>query len=313
MRRPTFRQLQIFEAIARHKSFTRAGEELCLTQSSVSTQLRQLTDVIGFPLVEQIGKKIYITEMGYRILQFYYELEENWRKFEQDFFCITDAEEGTISVSGVNTAQYLLPRAISIFNKRFPKSNVVLQLRNRLGVLDRMSKNLDDLYILGSPPDDVDIKVIPFLINNLVVVSRPNHMLAQLNDISPRRLGGEMFVFREPGSGTRQESDNFLKENGLSVESQLELSSNEGVKQAVINGAGIAILPECVVALELRLGILSRLNVQGFPIRSQWHIVYPGGKVMAPLVRTFVDFLKQDGREISASSIGVQEVGAVEA
>jgi len=303
MRRATLRQLQIFSAVARNKSFTRAAEELFLTQSSVSTQIKQLTEFIGHPLVEQIGKKILLTQVGERVAQLYEDVDQDWHRFEDDMGILTSPSKGVINVAGVNTSQYFFPRVLGDFYSHYSDIYISLKVFNRQQVLDRVSVNSDDLYIMGYIPEELELKAVSFVENPLVVVAHPDHQLAGKKDIPIKELANERFIAREPGSGTRREIGQFLDEHGVSLNSQIELGSNEAVKQGIIGGLGISILSLYAVALELRLGMLTILDVQGFPRMRQWHIAYHSGKAITPVVRTFIDYLKDEGRKIAGSAL----------
>jgi len=299
LRRSTLRQLQIFAAVARHKSFTRAAEELFLTQSSVSTQLKHLKELVGYPLVEQIGKKISITPIGMRTLQLYTELDIKWRDYESDIAQLTNPERGEIYVSAVKSCQYFLPRIIGIFSQTYPNIRISLNVVNREDILKRISKNKDDFYILGSVPEELELKVVPLLENPMLVIAPADHHLAHENTLSVKILQNEKFIVREPGSGTRIETNEFFDRHGLSIDTQIELGSNEAIKQGVMGGLGISLISLYGVTLELRLGLLRPLNIEGFPLMRSWNIAYPSGKTITPTTDTFINFLKKEGRQIA--------------
>jgi DNA-binding transcriptional LysR family regulator len=303
VRRSTTRQLQIFSAVARNKSFTRAAEELCLTQSSVSTQIKQLTEFTGHPLIEQIGKKIIITQVGERVAQLYEDLDRDWHKFEEDMESLTSPTKGIVNVACVNTCQYFFPRVLGSFFNRYSDIFVSLKVFNRQQVLERIAGNTDDLYIMGYIPEELELKAVSFVENPLVVVAHPEHPLATKKNIPIDMLSGEKFIAREPGSGTRREISQFLEESHVSINSQIELGSNEAIKQGIMGGLGISILSMYAVALELRLGMLTTLDVEGFPRMRQWHIAYHSGKVITPVVRTFINYLKDEGRKIVGTAL----------
>lgn len=303
MRRSTLRQLQIFAAVAKHRSFTRAAEELFLTQSSVSTQLKHLKELVGYPLIEQIGKKITITPIGMRTLQLYTDLDIRWRDYEKDIAQLTNPEQGEISISAVKSCQYFLPRIIGIFCQTYPYINISLKVVNREDINQRISKNLDDFYITGIPPSELDLKTVPFIENPLLIIAPPGHHLAHETRLPIKILENEKFLVREPGSGTRCEANDFFDRHDLTVDAQIELGSNEAIKQGVMGGLGISIISLYGVALELRLGLLTSLDIEGFPLQRNWNIVYPAGKALTPSTRTFIDFLKADGKTIAREGI----------
>jgi len=308
MKKPKFRQLQIFAAISRHSSFTRASEELFLTQSSVSSQMKQLTDQIGFPLIEQIGKKITITDVGRKVLALYAEYENSWFKFTEEMSDLADTDKGTISVSCVNTCQYFFPRVLGSFYQQYPEINISFKVYNRQQIMKRITDNIDDLYIMDYISEELDIKAVPFIDNPLVLISRPDHKFANQKNIPLVSLADEMFVVREPGSGTRREVDLFFDVEDITIKSKIELGSNEAMKQGIMGGLGIGVISLYAAALELKLGLLTNLDVEKFPLIRKWNIAYPNGKVIRPVVRTFLDFLKSEGRTISIDVLDNAEI-----
>jgi len=305
MRRATLRQLQIFSSVARHRNFTRAAEELFLTQSSVSSQLKQLAEFVGHPLVEQVGKKITITAVGERIAILYDQLDRNWRECEDDISMLASPSKGSIRVAGVHTCQYFLPRVLGSFYQRYPDIEVSLRVFNREQVLDRIASNADDLYVIGHISEDLDMKALPFIDNPLIFVAHPAHPLAQKKSLAIKSLVNNKLLVREPGSGTRREIDRFLNEHGEYFPSQIELGSNEAIKQGIIGGLGISVLSVYATALELKLGLLVALDVKGFPLVRRWNIAYRSGKAITPVMRTFIDFLREEGRRLASENLDI--------
>ena len=306
MYKPSFRQLQIFEAVARHRNFTRGAEELFLTQSSVSSQLKQLKNSIGHPILEQIGKRIEITPVGERLLRLYDDIRLNLKSFDEDMAQLSDPTAGEVSVSCVNTCQYFLPRVLGKFYEHYPGISIRFKVFNREQIIERINNNVDDLFIMDYIREELDVKAIPFVDNPLVIVAHPKHKMSQQSNISLQALENEKFVAREPGSGTRRETELFFKEHHLRIRSQIELGSSEAIKQGILGGLGIGVLSQYAVAVELDLGLLTKLDVQGFPLMRKWNIAYPSWKVVSPVARTFLDFLKTDGRDIATSVLHPQ-------
>ena len=253
--------------------------------------------------MEQVGKKIILTQVGERVAQLYDDVDRDWHRFEEDMTILASPSKGVINVAGVNTCQYFFPRVLGAFYNQFSDIYISLKVFNRQQVLERVAANKDDLYIMGYIPEELELKAVSFVENPLVVVAHPDHPLAGEKNIPLKTLANERFIAREPGSGTRREISKFLDEYNLSINSQIELGSNEAVKQGIIGGLGISILSLYAVALELRLGMLTTLDVEGFPRMRQWHIAYHSGKAITPVVRTFIDYLKDEGRKIAGSAL----------
>ncbi|HTN94852.1 MAG TPA: LysR family transcriptional regulator, partial [Gallionella sp.] len=242
MRNSTLRQLELFEAIARLGSFTRAAEELFLTQPTVSMQIKKLSDTVGMPLFEQVGKKIYLTDVGHELHRTCIGISEQLSNFEMIVADLKGLKTGKLRLSVVTTAKYFIPRLLGTFCQQYPGVDASLKVTNRERILERLANNLDDLYILGQPPEDIDVVAEPFLENILVVIAPANHPLARKKKIPLERLAEEPFLLREAGSGTRIAIERKFGESGLKLKMRMELGSNEAIKQAVIGGLGVSVL-----------------------------------------------------------------------
>ena len=293
MRHSTLRQLEVFEAIARLGSFTRAAEELFLTQPTVSMQVKKLADDVGLPLFEQVGKKIYLTDAGRELHKTSREIFKHFAHFEMAVADMKGMKQGALRLAVVTTAKYFPPRLLGPFCQRYPGIQVSLKVSNRERVLERLADNQDDLYILGQPPEELDAVAEPFLDNPLVVLAPANHPLAGKKKIPLARLAEEPFLLREPGSGTRMAAERLFADHGLAIKVRMELGSNEAIKQAIVGGLGVSVLSRHTLALDAPMGQLTILDVAGFPIERQWYVAYPAGKQLSIVARTFLDYLKQ--------------------
>ena len=297
MKQATLHQLQIFEAIAQHGSFTRAAEELFLTQPTVSQQMKQLTKAIGVPLYEQIGKRIYLTDAGKAVLEVGRDISQRFNDLEMTLADIKGLKQGNLKLAAITTAKYFVPRILGTFRQRYPGINISLQIANRQQILDRLSDNLDDLYFIGQPPEDLEINLRHFLDNPLVVIAPRNHPLAQEKLISLERLIEEPLIMRESGSGTRMAVEGFFAENRLKMKVEMEIGSNEAIKQAIVGGLGLSVLSRHSLALEGPQGPLVVLDVEGFPIQKHWYVIYPRSKQLSIVAQTFLDYLLTEGKE----------------
>ncbi len=293
MRHSTLRQLEVFEAIARLGSFTRAAEEMYLTQPTVSMQIKKLTEAVGLPLFEQVGKKIFLTDAGRELHQTCRGIFEHLSHFEMVTADMKGLKTGKLRLAVVTTAKYFAPRLLGMFCQQYPGVEVSLKVSNRERVLERLAGNQDDLYILGQPPEEADVVAETFLENPLVVLAPASHALAHKKRIPLKRIAEEPFLLREPGSGTRIATERVFAEQGLKPKMRMELGSNEAIKQAVIGGLGISVLSRHTLALDVPSGQLVILDVQGFPIQRHWYFAYPAGKQLSIVARTFIDYLRQ--------------------
>lgn len=289
MNQATLHQLKVFEAAARHSSFTRAAEELFLTQPTVSMQIKQLTKSVGLPLFEQVGKRLYLTEAGRELFATCRQIFETIAQFEMKVADLKGLKQGQLRLAVITTAKYFIPRLLGPFCQLYPGIDIALQVTNHEGILERMTSNLDDLYIMSQVPEHLDVNCEPFLDNPLVVIAPLNHPLAKETNISLQRLSSEPFIMREPGSGTRRTIQNLLDEHELTVKVKLELGSNEAIKQAIAGGLGISVLSRHTLLTDA--SEFSILDVQNFPIKRNWYMVYPSGKQLSIVARAYHDYL----------------------
>jgi LysR family transcriptional regulator, low CO2-responsive transcriptional regulator len=304
VKQATFHQLQILEAIARHSSFTRAAEELNLTQPTVSQQMKQLTKLIGMPLVEQLGKKLYLTAAGKEVLAAANEITDRLQQLEGTLNDLQGLDKGRLSLATTTTAKYFVPRLLGTFHKQHPAIELSLNITNQSEVLKRLARNEDDLYFTGRPPQDLDIELRPVLPNPLVVVAASSHPLAQeTKAISLKRIVEEPFIMRESGSGTRAIVEQFFAENRLDLNVVMEMSSNEAIKQGIVGDLGISVLSLHTLSLAVAGSPLTCLNVEGFPIQRRWYAVYPKGKQLSIAAQMFLDFLLNEGKQIVEKSL----------
>jgi DNA-binding transcriptional LysR family regulator len=299
VRNATLHQLRVFEAVARHSSFTRAAEELFLTQPTVSMQVKQLAKAVGMPLFEQVGKRLYLTAAGKELYLTCQETFERLSQFETAIANLKGLKQGTLRLAVVTTAKYVVPRLLGPFCQRYPGVDVSLAVMNHERMIENMAENKDDLYILTQPPDDLDVAVHPFLENPLVVLAHRKHPLAKEKQIPLKRLAEEPFIMREPGSGTRKSVHQLFEANGLPLKVKLDLGSNEVIKQAIAGGLGISVLSIHTLALEGTDSLLTILDADCFPIQRMWYIVYPNGKQLSIIAQAFFDYLMTEGKAVA--------------
>jgi len=296
MKNATFRQLKVFEAVARHMNFTRAAEELHTTQPTVSIQLKQLTETVGQPLIEQVGKRLYLTDTGSELVKTCREVFAALDNFEMLVSDMRGIKAGKLRLSVITTAKYFVPRLLGRFNHLYPGIDVSLNVINRERMLQRVSENLDDIYVLGRPPEHMEMQLEPFMENPLVVLAEITHPLAGMSAVTAKRLAEEQFLIREPGSGTRLATEQFFKERGLDFKIKMELGSNEAIKQAVVGGLGVAVLSAHTLALERHADELAILDVEGFPMRRNWYLAYPKDKTLSVVAQAFLDFMHAESK-----------------
>ncbi|MGC2166002.1 MAG: LysR family transcriptional regulator, partial [Gallionella sp.] len=287
----TLRQLQVFEKVAKHLSYSRAAEELYLSQPAVSMQIKQLERHVGLPLLEQMGKKIFLTVAGRELFQYAHSISIQLSEIESVLDELKGLKQGKFTLSVVNTANYFTPQLLAKYCKRYPGINVNLLVANRDAVLGQLADNTTDLAIMGQPPDGIDVSAESFLDNPLVVIAAPDHPLASIKRIKFARLASETFLSREPGSGTRSAMERSFAEHNVQPRISMEMETNEAIKQAVQAGMGLGILSLHSVELELEAGRLVVLDVEDFPLRRNWFVVHRSNKRLSGAVLAFKDYL----------------------
>lgn len=294
----TFRQLSVFEAVARRLSFSRAAEELHLSQPAVSMQIKQLEENVGLPLFEQLGKKIFLTEAGYELSHYSRIIAEQLSEAEAVLGELKGLKRGKLKISVASTANYFAPQLLAIFTQRFSDVTVSLNVTNREALLQQLANNEMDMVIMGQPPDGLDLAAESFMDNPLVVIAPVNHPLAVEQHIPLERLQREIFLVREKGSGTRISTERFFAQRGIKLSTGMEMSSNEAIKQAVQAGLGLGIVSVHTLDMEFKLGRLTVLNVEGFPILKEWYIVHREGKRFSAAAQAFKEFVLTEGRKL---------------
>ena len=290
----TLRQLKVFERVARRLSFTRAAEELFLTQPAVSMQIKQFEEAIGLPLFERLGKKIYLTQAGEELYQLSRTIARELDEAEQIIEELKGTESGRLNVSVANTVHYFAIRLLAEFCRRHPKVRVSFKVTNRKGLLQNLEDNEADLLLMGQPPDSQDLVAESFLTNPLVIIAPPGHPLAGQKNIDLREFTHETFIMREIGSGTRNSVERFLAERGVHLTVSMEMNTNGAIKQGVEEGLGLGIVSIHTLERELEGGRLVVLDAESFPILRQWFIVHRAGKRLSAIATEFADFVRQE-------------------
>jgi len=292
----TFRQLRLFLALSDIGSVSAAARALHVTQPTALMQLREITESVGLPLYEVIARKVYLTEAGRQLARTARTIVDEWERFGQTVNAMQGLTSGRLRVAVVSTAKYFVPRLLGSFCERHPGIDISLEVLNRDGVVQRLRENRDDLYVMSMPPRDVELEDETFLANPLVMIAPAGHPLASRQRLPLKALTGERLILRERGSGTRLATDRFFESQDFVPQNWLELGSNEAIKEAVAGHLGVAVISRHAI----KAGDLGRdlclLPVSGFPIRSQWHVVYPRAKQLSPIARVFREHLLGEAR-----------------
>jgi len=309
MKHLTLRQLKVFEAVARHLSFSRAAEELHLTQPAVSMQVKALEEEAGLPLTEQIGKKVFLTDAGAELARHARLIAQQLAAASESLAAIRGVRGGRLAIGVVSTAKYFAPRLMTAFRARHPGIELALEVHNREEIVRQLADNEIDLAIMGRAPHELETVAAPFADNQLIIIAASDHPLAARRRISAADLAQEVFLIREPGSGTRSAMERYFAEQGVVLTHTFEMTSNETIKQAVMAGMGLSFISETTVALELAVGRINRLRVTGTPVMRQWNVVSRAGKQLLPLAEAFIAFLCQEGGPLMRTALAVPVLG----
>ncbi len=300
----TFRQLSVFEAVARHRGFSRAAQELHLTQPAVSMQIKQLEENVGTALFEQLGKKIYLTEAGHELYHYSRVIAQQLTEAEAVLAELKGLKRGKLKISVASTANYFAPQLLATFSQRFPTVTVRLNVTNRQALLVQLANNEMDMAIMGRPPEGLDLVAESFMDNPLVVIAPVHHPLAREKNIALERLEKETFLMREQGSGTRIAMERYFEAHRVAIHTGMEMSSTEAIKQGVQAGLGLGVVSLHTVELELEAKRLKLLDVQGLPIRRHWYIVHRKDKRLSTAAQAFKNFLLDEAVSVLSLAPG---------
>ena len=305
MKNATLRQLKVFEAVARLLSFSRAAEELHLTQPAVSTQIKKLTDHAGLALFEQLGKKIHLTPAGVEMLHSSRVIIQQFKEVEEAMTQFKGVSGGKLNVAVISAGDYFFPRVLVEFASRHAGVTLNFGGCNREELLEQLLLNQTDLAIMVRPPQDMDTVNEAFAPHAYLIVAPPDHPLARKQRIPMSRMAKEPFVVREKGSDTSHSMEEYLGSHLANLNIAMEIKSTETIKQAVIAGMGVSFLSSHTVSRELQLGSLVALDVQGLPLMLNWYVVHRKNKRLPPVAQAFKNFLMTDGAALIEQTMGV--------
>lgn len=283
----TFRQLKLFLALADTGSVSRAAQACHVTQPTASMQLKEVSEAVGLPLYEVIARRVHLTDAGRDLARTARAIADEWGAFEQRVDGIKGLTRGKLRVAVVSTAKYFVPRLLGSFCTRYPEVDIALEVLNRDGVVQRLRHNQDDLYVMSMPPTDLDLDDRAFMPNPLVVIAAQDHPWVARRSIPLQDLAAQRFILRERGSGTRMAVDAHFKRSRFKPDLRLELGSNEAIKEAVAGGLGMSVVSRHALHGQTAENGVAVLDVLGFPLQSQWHVVRQKGKRLSPIAEVF--------------------------
>ena len=288
------RGLQVFLSVAKHLNFTRAGEEVHLSQPSVSVRIRQLERDLGSKLFEQLGKRIALTEAGQLLLPYALRVMAAMDDALHAIDELKGLERGSLRIGASTTpGMYLIPRTIAQFKQQYPKIDVHLAVKDTRQIEEGVIRNEFDFGFVGGHLAGDEVDVVTWIIDHLVLVVPSNHHLARKKSVKVADLRKERFILREPGSATRAAVVNHLQKSDLKVETIMEMENPESVKKAVQSGLGIAFISKFAVETELKAKTLVAVRVKGLDINRELKIVYRKDKHLGRAAQTFIEMARK--------------------
>ena len=282
----TLPQLSVFDAVARLGNFTRAGEELYMAQPTVSVHIKKLSETVGLPLFEQVGRKVHLTEAGRQLHEACREMFTILARTEDRLADLRGLKAGRLRIAVSTTGKYFVPRLLAAYVKANPGIDVSMQVQNRQTLLERLAANADDLYVFANPPQEPDVVTQAILPNPMVAFAAAGHPLAGQKYIPFARFAEEPLLIREPGSGTHMTTLNCFEKHRAEPNIRMELGSNEAIKQTILAGLGVSIMSRYTLGLDTDPRDLAILDVEGLPLEGQWYFVYPVGKQPSLVMRS---------------------------
>ncbi|MET1076931.1 MAG: LysR family transcriptional regulator [Pseudomonas sp.] len=298
--RLTLRQLQVFGAVCEQRSYSRAAEEMALSQPAVSLQIRQLEELIGQPLFEYVGKKLYLTDAALALRRASLDVFARLDSLDMQLSDLQGALKGQLHLAVESSAKYFVPHLFAAFKRQQPEVNLHLTVVNRAQVIKRLADNRDDLVIMSLVPQDMALEFLPFLNYPIVAVAPPEHPLCLAAQLSLRDLERYPLLVREPGSGTRKACEEYFQQKRVHFSQTQEVASLEAQKECVVAGLGLALLPRHAVNQELANGRLRELPVEELPLYRSWCVVHARGKRLSPVGQAFLAFIRAERAQISA-------------
>lgn len=293
LNRLTFRQLQVFQAVHRQQSYSRAAEQLGLTQPAVSAQIRQLEQALEQPLFKYAGKTLHVLPAADALAASVQSIFGQVSSLQMELSELAGTIRGELNLTAVSTAQYVVPHILARFRARYPEVHIRLRVCNRGQALERLAERRDDLVIMGMVPDDANLSFMPILDNEMIPIVWPGHPLLTASKPTLEDFAQHYVLMREPGSGTRTAFEEFVARERVSLSHTLELGTNEAIKQGVMAHLGVAVLPRLAVQLELASGLLASPELPGFPLKRSWCTVYPKDRYPTPVTELFLRFLRE--------------------
>lgn len=286
----TLHQLRVFQKVVEFKSITKAAESLNMTQPAVSIQLKNLQEQFDMPITEIIGRQLQVTDFGMELYKVAGRILIEVELIDYMSNQYKGLLAGKLKISSVSTGKYVIPFFTSGFLKEHEGIKLDLDVTNRRDVIKVLEKNEVDFALVSIVPDHLDLLEEPLMANKLFLTSSAPEDIQSLENVS--------LIHREDGSGTRINMQNFFEKMGVNPKVRMQLRSNEAVKQAVMAGLGLSILPLVSMKNEIYANQLKLIDFDGFPIEKVWKLVWLKNKRLSPVAKAFLEYVRNKKSEI---------------
>lgn len=299
------RRLQVFYTVAKQLSFTKAAEQLFMTQPAVTFQVKQLEEHFNTRLFERTHGKIALTPVGRLVLEYAERILALNEELDARVADVSRAMAGPLLLGASTTiAEFILPQILGEFKAQHPEVQARMMVANSETIVNRVADHTIDVGLIESPSFLPSLQNEVCCDDELVAICAPEHALAKHHSVNAQELATIPMVRREPGSGTREFTDNYFRENRVApddINLLMELGSPEAMKGVVETGIAVAIVSRATIAKELRLGSLVAIPLTPRLMRTL-SLVHPKEKFRSRLLTTFVEFAMRRMRELAAGS-----------
>lgn len=302
----TLNQLQVYLKVVQTQSVTKASEALNLSQPAVSIQLKNFQDQFGVPLIEVIGRKVYITDFGKEIAEAAENIINQVYAINYKSLAYKNQLSGRLKIASVSTGKYVMPFFLSGFMRQHTGIELLMDVTNKNKVFESLKNNEVDFGLVSFLPSLLDVEKLDLLQDKLYLVGKRETTLNE-NITAKKMFENLPIIFREQGSGTRQVMEKFLQSNNITVLRKMELTSNEAVKQALMAGLGYSIMPFIGIRKEIISNELQIISVRGLPLKTTWNLVWLKGKKLSPTAAAFLEYLQKNKEQIVADTFSWHE------
>lgn len=295
----TLHQLKVFLKVAETLSVTKAAEELFLTQPAVSIQLKKLQEQFEISLTEVIGRQIYITDFGKEIATAAEKIITEAEAIQYKTEAYKGQLVGKLKISSASTGKYVMPFFLADFMKQHKGIDLMMDVTNKSRVIESLEKNEIDFALVSVLPEQIAIESLELMENKLYMVGNTD-VIKEYKDKNDL-LASLPFIYREAGSATRRAMEIYISHSSFPIRKKIELTSNEAIKQALIAGLGISIMPLIGIRGEIEKMRLSIIPMKGLPIITNWNLIWLKNKKLSPIAGAYLDYIRLKKNEIIES------------